>query len=216
MTPAGSNRAAVLRRLHLEGPCTRAVLASELGLNRSTIKALVDGLAEWGLVEERPPLRRSGVGRPSLLVLPQARAAVVLAVDIWVEQVSVALVGLGGEKLSRDSWRLRGKAAQPRELITRVVESSRVLAEDLGATVVAAGVSVPGVVRRADGLVREAPHLRWVDLPLGERLAGLLGVPGAGRQRRRARRARRARPRRRSGRRRTSCSSRARSAWVAG
>lgn len=122
-------------------------------------------------------MRRSGVGRPSLLVLPQARAAVVLAVDIWVEQVSVALVGLGGEKLSRDSWRLRGTAAQPRELITRVVESSRVLIEDLGATVVAAGVSVTGVVRRSDGLVREAPHLRWVDVPLGERLAGLLGVP---------------------------------------
>jgi predicted NBD/HSP70 family sugar kinase len=51
------------------------------------------------------------------------------------------------------------------------------LTEDLGASVVSAGVSVPGVVRRADGLVREAPHLRWVDVPLGERLAGLLGVP---------------------------------------
>ena len=51
------------------------------------------------------------------------------------------------------------------------------MVEDLGASVVAAGVSVPGVVRRADGLVREAPHLRWQDVPLGERLAGLLGVP---------------------------------------
>ncbi|HEY4457045.1 MAG TPA: sugar kinase, partial [Pseudonocardiaceae bacterium] len=32
------NRAALLRRLHVAGPCTRATLASELGLNRSTIK----------------------------------------------------------------------------------------------------------------------------------------------------------------------------------
>ena len=65
------NRAALLRRLHVAGPCTRATLASELGLNRSTIKTLVDGLAEDGLVEERLPAQRSGAGRPSLLVLPQ-------------------------------------------------------------------------------------------------------------------------------------------------
>ncbi|MCW2633339.1 MAG: Transcriptional regulator, family, partial [Pseudonocardia sp.] len=80
------NRTAVLRRLHLDGPCTRAVLATELGLNRSTIKAVVDELATTGLVSERVPSMRSGAGRPSLLVLPQPHAAVVLAVDVQVEQ----------------------------------------------------------------------------------------------------------------------------------
>ena len=71
------NRTVLLRRLHIDGPCTRASLAAELGLNRSTIKALVDGLAESGVVEERVPRQRTGAGRPSLLVLPQPHAAVV-------------------------------------------------------------------------------------------------------------------------------------------
>ncbi|MGH4001755.1 MAG: ROK family protein, partial [Pseudonocardiaceae bacterium] len=53
------------------------------------------------------------------------------------------------------------------------------LADELGASVVAAGVSVPGVVRRTDGLVREAPHLRWVDVPLGESLSAALRMPVA-------------------------------------
>ncbi|WP_026421541.1 ROK family transcriptional regulator [Actinokineospora inagensis] len=171
------NRTALLRRLHVDGPCTRAALATELGLNRSTIKALVDGLAESGVVEERVPRARSGAGRPSLLVLPQPLAAVVLAVDIRVEQVAIALVGLGGQMLGRDSWNLRGRAGEPDEVITRVIESTRVLAEELKVAPVAAGISVPGVVRRRDGFVHEAPNLKWTGVPLGDRLTAAFGFP---------------------------------------
>jgi predicted NBD/HSP70 family sugar kinase len=163
--------------LHVGGPCTRASLAAELGLNRSTIKALVDGLAESGVVEEKVPRLRSGAGRPSLLVLPQAHAAVVLAVDIRVEQVAIALVGLGGEILGRNSWNLRVRTREPVEVIGHVVDSTIVLAADLGVRMVAAGVSVPGVVRRSDGLVHEAPNLHWTNVPLGDRLSAVLDVP---------------------------------------
>jgi predicted NBD/HSP70 family sugar kinase len=154
-------------------------LAAELGLNRSTIKAVVDGLAESGLVSERLPSRRSGAGRPSLLVLPSPRAAVVLAVDIRVDRVSMAVVGFGGEILGRLSWRLHSGMEQPREVVTGVIESARLLATELDSPVIGAGVSVPGVVRRPDGLVREAPHLRWVDVPLGEQLGAGLRLPVA-------------------------------------
>jgi predicted NBD/HSP70 family sugar kinase/biotin operon repressor len=171
------NRAALLRRLHVDGPCTRADLASELGLNRSTIKTLVDGLAEDGVVAERLPARRSGAGRPSLLVLPQALAAVVLAVDIRVEHVAVALVGIGGEILGRCSWSLRPATREPREVFTKIVDSSVLLIEELAVEVVAVGVSVPGVVRRSDGLVHEAPNLHWTDVPLGEWLTRALHRP---------------------------------------
>ncbi len=171
------NRTVLLRRLHVDGPCTRASLATELGLNRSTIKALVDGLAESGVVEERVPRQRSGAGRPSLLVLPQPHAAVVLAVDVRVEQVAIALVGLGGEILGRNSWNLRVRTREPQEVITHVVDSAIVLAADLGVRMVAAGVAVPGVVRRSDGHVHEAPNLHWTDVPLGDRLGAVFDMP---------------------------------------
>ncbi|HEY0452001.1 MAG TPA: ROK family protein [Actinophytocola sp.] len=171
------NRTVLLRRLHIGGPCTRASLAAELGLNRSTIKALVDGLAESGVVEERVPRQRTGAGRPSLLVLPQAHAAVVLAVDVRVDQVSIALVGLGGEILGRNSWNLRVRTREPGEVMAHVIDSATVLAADLGVRMVATGISVPGVVRRSDGLVHEAPNLHWTDVPLGERLGSVLKMP---------------------------------------
>ena len=171
------NRAALLRRLHVAGPCTRADLATELGLNRSTIKALVDGLAGDGVVEEKLPALRSGAGRPSLLVLPQPLAAVVLAVDIRVEQVAVALVGIGGEILNRASWSLRPESRQPREVFTKIVDTAQLLSRELKLRVTAVGVSVPGVVRRSDGLVHEAPNLHWTDVPLGEWLTRALRIP---------------------------------------
>ncbi|MEU5696975.1 ROK family protein [Actinosynnema sp. NPDC020468] len=171
------NRTALLRRLHVDGPSTRASLAAELGLNRSTIKALVDGLASAGVVAERVPAQRSGAGRPSLLVLPQPHAAVVLAIDIRVEQVAMAMVGLGGDILGRDSWNLHHRSRDPGEVITHVVDSAKLLVDELDVVPVGVGVSVPGVVRRADGLVHEAPNLHWTDVSLGERLSAVLKVP---------------------------------------
>jgi predicted NBD/HSP70 family sugar kinase/biotin operon repressor len=171
------NRTALLRRLHVDGPCTRATLASELGLNRSTIKAVVDGLAEAGVVTEAVPAQRSGAGRPSLLVLPSAQAAVVLAVDVRVDQVSMAMVGIGGQILGRHSWNLHRTTRLPGEVITHVAESAQLLRDELGVREQSVGVSVPGVIRRADGLVHEAPNLGWRSVALGSRLSAVLGSP---------------------------------------
>jgi predicted NBD/HSP70 family sugar kinase len=171
------NRAALLRRLHVDGPCTRATLATELGLNRSTIKAVVDGLAEAGVVTEALPAQRKGAGRPSLMVLPKPEAAVVLAVDVRVEQVAMSMVGIGGQVLGRHSWNLHHRTRTPGEVITHVAESAQLLAEELAVTALGVGVSVPGVVRRDDGFVHEAPNLAWREVALGARLVTVLKVP---------------------------------------
>ena len=171
------NRAALIRRVHVEGPCTRATLAAELGLNRSTIKAVVDGLAESGVVTEAVPVRRTGAGRPSLMVLPDPQAAVVLSIDVRVDRVAMAIVGLGGQILGRHSWNLHRGTRLPGEVITHVAESAELLADELALVPQAAGVSVPGVVRRDDGRVHEAPNLGWRDVDLGTRLASVLKLP---------------------------------------
>ncbi|MGH3588423.1 MAG: ROK family protein, partial [Pseudonocardia sp.] len=168
---------ALLRRLHVEGPCTRATLASELGLNRSTIKAVVDGLAEAGVVTEAVPAQRNGAGRPSLMVLPDPEAAVVLAIDIRVEQVAMAMVGIGGQVLGRHSWNLHHRTRTPGEVITHIAESAQLLADELAVAARGAAVSVRGVGRRDDGFVHEAPNLGWSDVMLGTRLAAVLKVP---------------------------------------
>ena len=155
------NRAALLRRLHVDGACTRATLATELGLNRSTIKAVVDGLAETGVVTEAVPARRTGAGRPSLMVLPDPQAAVVLSVDIRVDRVAMAVVGLGGQFLGRHSWNLHRGTRLPGEVITHIAESAELLADELALVPqAAAGSRARGrATRRRPGARGAEPRL---------------------------------------------------------
>jgi predicted NBD/HSP70 family sugar kinase len=165
------NLATMLGHLHLAGPLRRADLTGLMGLNRSTIAALVAELSALGAVrEERPEGTQSGAGRPSLVVQPRASRVQVLAADVGVGRVSVALVGLGGVVVARR--RRRFESHDPDAVVRTVTAAVRSLLADpsAGRHVLGFGVSVPGVVRQEDGNVRFAPNLGWEDVPLGELL----------------------------------------------
>lgn len=162
-----SNLSLVLTLLHRRGAQSRSQIVATTGLNRSTVGDLVSELVELGLARESAGVS-GGVGRPSLRVEPVAEAATVLALDMRVERTVAAVVGLGGTVFSRREQRHAG--ASERDLLAQVCEISRqVIAEGPGLTSwVGTGIGVPGVVRTHDGLVRFAPNLGWVDVPLGD------------------------------------------------
>ena len=178
------NTSALLTWVHHHGPTTRARLTQELGLNRSTIGDLTSLLEEIGLVEELPPdqvvvegerARRSG--RPSFVVSPRADVGV-LAVMLDVDRIVVGIVGLGGEMHHR-----RERLHQPgtHEVGPVVDSAAQMCREVLGAmpemAVLSLGVSVPGLVRSADGLVHFAPNLGWTDVQFVDLLVEALGLP---------------------------------------
>jgi predicted NBD/HSP70 family sugar kinase len=165
------NLATMLGHLHVAGPLRRTDLTGLMGLNRSTIAALVAELAALGAVrEERPEGTQAGAGRPSLVVQPRASRVQVLAADVGVGRVSVALVGLGGVVVARR--RRRFDAPSPDAVVRLLTGAVRSLLADpaAGRHVLGFGVSVPGVVRQEDGNVRFAPNLGWEDVPLGDLL----------------------------------------------
>ncbi|GAA4025305.1 ROK family transcriptional regulator [Allokutzneria multivorans] len=137
----------------------------------------MDELSAVGVVSEEVPTHRHGAGRPSLLVLPQAEAVPVLAVDVGVEQVTVALAGVGGRLLGVRGWTLRRGQGSPEEAVEEIARARVDLVDELGCEPTRAGVSVPGVVRRSDGLVHEAPNLHWTGVPFGALLGDALGLP---------------------------------------
>ena len=164
-----------MRLLHVRGSTARAELTAVSGLNRSTVKALTTELAEAGLVLETAPVGRGGAGRPSILVEPRSEQVWALAVDMGVEHLAVARIGLGGVVLDRREELLpRGSGAVP-EVLRRVRTLVRPLLAAAGTDPIGIGVAVPGMVGGPDGLVRFAPNLGWVDVPLGRLLAAELG-----------------------------------------
>ena len=95
-----NNLSNVLRLVHTHGSISRAQLTRELGLNRSTIAALVTELGERGLVIESAPEASNQVGRPSLVIAPDPSVAVI-AINPELDALTIALVGLGGRVLNR-------------------------------------------------------------------------------------------------------------------
>ena len=175
-----ANLSAIVRELHLAGALSRSELVVRTGLTRSAIRALIGELAAAGLVSEERAPSQGAPGRPSPLVRVNASIAAVLAVEIAVDSLGVALVGLGGRVF--DLVRVDRPSGH--------ASVSAVTADlaDLGGAMLArhpsvgpligVGVSIVGVVRRSDGFVSNAPNLGWRDVPLGEHLARALGITG--------------------------------------
>jgi predicted NBD/HSP70 family sugar kinase len=155
-----------------------------MGLNRSTIAGLVAELESLGLADQaKPSGTRIGAGRPSVDVKART-GAYVLAVDLRVDGLTVARVGLGGVV------RARATGPVPADhdadaIAASVVDLMRLVVRDVeqGAALVGVGVSVPGIIREEDGLVRLAPNLGWHDVPFAKLLAdrmGSIGIPVLG------------------------------------
>jgi predicted NBD/HSP70 family sugar kinase len=173
-----SNLGALVRELHLRGPQSRSELVARTGLTRSAIRALIGELAAGDLVVEEPALRLGTPGRPSPLVRLAAEDVVVLALDLAVDSVAVAVVGAGGvvHELQRVD-RPRGHSSVE-EIVADLVALAGTVraARPAGERPIRIAVAVAGIVSRHDGLVRFAPNLGWVDVALGERLAAGLGL----------------------------------------
>ncbi len=175
------NLATVLEHLHLNGPCTRSRLTAITGLNRSTVADLIGQLTDLGLVGEEPGAAISGPGRPSPVVHLRPEGAVVLAVEMSVDSIAVATVGIGGYVYNQIRIARPRGHFDPETTVSDIIELARPLLGALppGHNLAGVGAAVVGIVRRNDGFVHLAPNLGWRELPIGEMLSRELdlGVP---------------------------------------
>jgi predicted NBD/HSP70 family sugar kinase len=172
------NLGTLLRHVHGAGEISRAALTTSMGLNRSTIAGLVSELESLGVTRRTEPrVSRVGAGRPSAGVAVADDGPFVIAVDLGVDRVSVAVVALGGAVLRRarapidpvgEAWQVGASVAG---LIRQVVADV-----SPSAPLVGVGISVPGLVRRSDGLIRLAPNLDWKDVSFAGILLAALGL----------------------------------------
>jgi len=172
------NLSILLRQLHVAGATSRAALTAMTGLNRSTVRALTGDLVAAGLVRETAPVGRGGAGRPSITVEPASDSVYVLALDVGVEHLTAVRIGVGGVVLDRRELSQSVRDYTVRRTLTRLERLIRGLLDGApeAGVCLGIGVGVCGVVSSDDGLVRFAPNLGWVDVPLRDLLAERLGT----------------------------------------
>lgn len=158
-TLSGSSAVTVLERL-LDGgePQTRAELAAASGLSRPTVFAAIDRLERAGLVA--PAGRRTGVpGRTATLYQVPPAIGGVAAMDLGGANIRVAVCDVRGVPLAekRRATQAQGAASvirQAHDLLVKTIAEAGVTA-----SLLAVGVSLPGVVDRTNGVVRHAWNL---------------------------------------------------------
>ncbi|ABK52901.1 ROK family protein [Acidothermus cellulolyticus 11B] len=174
------NLSVLLRRLHVDGALSRADLTAAMGLNRSTIKALVEELAAMNLVTETIPGTAQRAGRPSHVVAVRCDTAYVLAANVGVDTVTVAAFGLGGHILARRDYPLGGPGASADAVIARLAAECAAIRSALERSpdrrLVGIGVAIPGMVHAEDGRVEFAPNLMWRNVPFAAPLSAALDV----------------------------------------
>ena len=170
------NLSTTLRMIHQAGTITRSQLATNSGLNRSTISDLVSELEDLGLVTEQEQASASGVGRPSLQV-SSSNQVVAFAVNPDIDAVTVGMVTLNGKVLARKRQPLANpvKPEKAVQVAARIIDEFRA-GLDAKTRVAGIGVAVPGQVRVNDGVIRLAPHLAWVEIPIVRMLSQATGL----------------------------------------
>ena len=167
------NRQIVLNLVREREPVSRAEIARETALHRSTISIILDRLLSDGLIEETGEGKSTG-GRPPSLVRIRAAGAVAVGVDLGASRTVIAASDLAGRVLEQVAFDTDPDADAT---LGRIAESVRTLASTSDGMLEGIGVSVPGIVDREEGSALYVPRFGWSDLPVARRLSAATGLP---------------------------------------
>lgn len=167
------NRQIVLNYVREREPISRAQIAREAALQRSTVSTIVEELKAEGLIEEIGAGVSTGGRRPTLLRL-RADGTFAVGVDITPSCTTILASDLAGRVLEREEF---PNIPRREELVGRIVESVRKLAAHYGqGRVAGVGVSLPGLVDPVTGRAIYIPWFKWRDWPVAEEIAGATGL----------------------------------------
>ena len=167
------NRQIVLNYVREREPISRAEIARETDLQRSTISAIVEALETEGLIEEIGEGESTGGRRPTLLKL-RTKEAIAIGVAITPTVTTVATSDLAGRVVEQKEFLTDPDADKTlKEVITLVKEFS---VRNKG-SIEAVGVSFPGLVDPPAGNVIYIPYFKWRDIPVSEVISAAVGLP---------------------------------------
>jgi predicted NBD/HSP70 family sugar kinase len=173
------NLGVVLRHVAERGPRSRAAIAQETGLNKTTVSSLVGELIDFGLVRETEIELRGTVGRPALPVELSGRGVVGLGLELGVDFLAVRTADLSGDERYRELVTVDNRGRPVDDVLAdlaRLAADALAAAEQQELLTVGAVIALPGLVD-SDGRLLVAPNLGWTDVSVPERIAAALGGP---------------------------------------
>jgi len=168
------NRSLVLNTIRADQPVSRAELARQTGLQRSTVSLIVEQLMRERWVAERGVGQLPRGRKPLLLTLNTEKAGII-GLNVMPRTTKMVLADLNISFHSEESF---ATSKDPQEMITVLANRIRRMTETHpGMAFEAIGVSLPGRVDRFSQRLVFAPNLGWRDVDLKTPLEAATGLP---------------------------------------
>ncbi len=167
------NKQIVLNYVRVRSPISRAEIARETSLQRSTVSAIVDDLQTAGLIEEIGTGDSTGGRKPTLLQL-KTGTPVVIGVDITPRETTVVLADLGGNLLRSESFPTSSDIGYMNEQILSKVSA---YARDNAECDLEVGISIPGIADQIHGSILYIPYFQWVNWDIGQQITKMTSLP---------------------------------------
>lgn len=151
------NKQIVLNYVRDRSPISRAEIARETALQRSTVSAIVDDLQIHNLIEEIGTGDSTGGRKPTLLKL-KTDIPVAIGVDITPRETTIASSDLAGRILWKKKFPTTSDSAQMSKRITSTIE--KYISENPGHQL-EVGITIPGVADQTNGNVLYVPYFKW-------------------------------------------------------
>lgn len=165
------NRQIVLNYVREREPISRAEIARETALQRSTISAIVEDLTREGLIEEVGAGESTGGRRPTMLKL-RAVGPIAVGVSITPTCTTIASSDLAGRVIDKHEF-----LTDPDKTLSHVISTVREFNARYQGSIEGVGVSLPGLVDPSTGTALYIPYFPWRDLPVSDEISTAVGLP---------------------------------------
>lgn len=169
------NQQLVLRAIYDRSAISRADVARQTGLTRTSVSKLVADLLRGGLVEEigRGP---STGGKAPIMLSVRARSRHLIGLDLGNSAFSGAVVDLRGNVLHSLNLPLEDRTGDAAvELVFSMIDG--LMAANGSSPTLGIGIGAPGLIDTRTGTVHWSVNLNWAEVRLGDLVRGRYGLP---------------------------------------
>jgi N-acetylglucosamine repressor len=168
------NSRLVLRTIYEREQISRADVARETRLTRTTVSDVVADLMDQGLVEEIGYGPSAG-GKPPILLSVVADSRHLIGIDLASAEFRGAVVNLRGQIRQQINVPLDNRDGEA--ALALVYEMVQNLMAATHSTLLGIGIGSPGLMDATNGIVRRSVNLDWHNLPLRDLLEERFGLP---------------------------------------
>lgn len=167
------NKKIVLNYVRDRSPISRADIARETDLQRSTVSAIVEDLQKENLIEEIGTGDSTGGRKPTLLKI-KTGTPVAVGVDVTPRTTTVALSDLAGNILEQETFGTSSSMnTMNREIISRIEK----IVKKHPKAELEVGISVPGIADQTTGNVIFIPYFHWSNWDIARLITEKTGLP---------------------------------------